>query len=81
MALRALERHPESLGLWNPWALHTVPLATDSWAQFPRTLLREGIRVLSMAAMAEVVLQGKGSHGGSAEPAAAPHGLRTACPP
>lgn len=28
MALRALERQPESLGLWNPCALHTVSLAT-----------------------------------------------------
>ena len=30
MALRALERHPESSGLWNPCALHTVSLATHT---------------------------------------------------
>lgn len=30
MALRALERHLESSGLWSPWALHTVPLATQT---------------------------------------------------
>lgn len=37
MALRALERHPESLGLWNPWALHTVPLATQTTGlSFPK---------------------------------------------
>lgn len=30
MALRVLERHPESSGLWNPCALHTVSLATHT---------------------------------------------------
>lgn len=76
MAARALERHPESMGI-----AHCATDNTDSWAQFPETLLCEGIRVLSMAATAAAVLQGIGSHGGYVEPAAAPHHLRTACPP
>ena len=73
---------PGVLGLVESMCIaHCVAGHTHNRAWFPQTLLCQGVRVLSVVAKAAVVLQGKGSHGGSAEPAAAPRHLRPVCPP
>lgn len=75
VALRVLERHPESSRLWNPCgAAHCRWPHTDNRLGFPKSLC-QGVRVLSVVARAAVVLRGKGSRR-TAEPAAAPRRLK-----